>query len=122
MNRIISKQVNNIKKVQKPWGSEVIFAENELYSGKLLLINEGCRTSLHYHKEKDETFYIYSGKIVMERGDTKITPSCNEAIRIRPNVIHRITAIESSVVFEVSTPHRGTERLEDDYGRQDNSG
>ncbi|MCK4787369.1 MAG: hypothetical protein KAV87_26665, partial [Desulfobacteraceae bacterium] len=109
-------------RVEKPWGYEVVFAENELYTGKLLLINEGCRTSLQYHKVKDETFYINSGKVVIEIGNTKVTPSCNEAIRIRPNVIHRITAIESSVVFEVSTPHKGTVRLEDDYGRQDSSG
>ena len=119
---IISKRANNAKRIEKPWGSEVIFADNELYTGKLLLINGGCRTSLHYHKEKDETFYINSGKVVIEIGDAKITPSCNEAIRIRPNVIHRITAIESSVIFEVSTPHKGTARLEDDYGRKDSSG
>lgn len=119
---IISKQANSAKRIEKPWGSEVIFANNELYTGKLLSINKGCRTSLHYHKEKDETFYINSGKVVMEIGDTKIIPSCNEAIRIRPNVIHRITAIESSVIFEVSTPQKGTMRLEDDYGRKGSSG
>ncbi len=119
---IISKQVNSTKRVEKPWGYEVVFAENELYTGKLLCINEGCRTSLQYHKEKDETFYINSGKVLIEIGDTKVTPLCNEAIRIKPNVVHRITAIESSVVFEVSTPHKDTVRLGDDYGRQDSSG
>jgi mannose-6-phosphate isomerase len=119
---IISKQVNSTKKVEKPWGGEIIIADNELYTGKLLCIKKGCRTSLQYHKEKDETFYISSGKVLIEIGDTKITPSCNEAIRIRPGIVHRITAIESSVVFEVSTPHKGTVRLGDDYGRQDSSG
>ena len=119
---IINKQVNGTKRVEKPWGCEVIFADNELYTGKLLYINEGCRTSLQYHKEKDETFYISSGKVELEIGDTKVTPSINEAIRIKPGVIHRITAIESSVVFEVSTPHKDTVRLEDDYGRKDSSG
>ena len=122
MDSISSKQINNIIRVEKPWGCEVIFADNELYTGKLLFINEGCRTSLQYHEEKDETFYINSGKVVIEIGDSKAMISCNEAIRIKPNVIHRITAIESSVVFEVSTPHKDTVRLEDDYGRQDCSG
>ncbi len=113
---IISKE-NCVKRVEKPWGYEIIIADNELYTGKMLCINEGCRTSLQYHKEKDETFYISSGKVEVEIGDTKVTPLCNETIRIRPNVVHRITAIESSVIFEVSTPHKGTVRLEDDYGR-----
>jgi len=117
MADIGGKQVNSAKRVEKPWGCEVIFAENELYTGKLLCINEGCRTSLQYHEEKDETFYISSGKVVVEIDDKKVTPSGNEAVRIKPNVIHRITAIESSVVFEVSTPHKGTVRIEDDYGR-----
>ena len=114
---VISKQVNSTKRVEKPWGYEVVIAENELYTGKLLCINEGCRTSLQYHREKDETFYVSSGKVEVEIGDTKVTPSCNETIRIRPNVVHRISAIKSSVIFEVSTPHKGTVRLEDDYGR-----
>jgi len=86
-----------------------------------LLVNKDCRTSLQYHKEKDETFYISSGKVVVEIGDTKVTPSRNEVIRIKPGVVHRITAIESSVVIEVSTPHKGTVRLEDDYDRKDSS-
>ena len=118
---IISKK-NSTKRVEKPWGCEIIIADNEFYTGKMLCINEGCRTSLQYHKEKDETFYVSSGKVMVETGDKKVTSSCNEVIRIKPNVVHRITAIESSVVFEVSTPHKGTVRLEDDYGRKDSSG
>lgn len=121
MDSITNHQINNTRKVEKPWGYEIIFADTDLYTGKLIIINKGCRTSLQYHEKKDETFYFSSGKVVLQIGDTKITPSCNEAIRIRPNVIHRIMAIESSVLLEVSTPHKGTTRLEDDYGRKDSS-
>ena len=115
-------QANSISEVEKPWGRELILADNELYTGKILIVNKGCRTSLQYHEDKDETFYLYSGNIVVEIASKKISPSRNESIRIRPNVVHRITAIESSVVLEVSTPHKGTLRLEDDYGRQNSSG
>jgi mannose-6-phosphate isomerase len=115
-------QASCISEVEKPWGRELILADNELYAGKILIVNKGCRTSLQYHGDKDETFYLYSGKIVVEIEGKKISPSHNESIRIRPNVVHRITAIESSIIIEVSTPHKGTVRLEDDYGRQNSSG
>lgn len=115
-------QADGVTEVDKPWGRELILAANELYSGKILIFNKGCRTSLQYHEDKDETFYLYSGKIMVEIDGKNISPSHNESIRIRPQVVHRITAIESSVVLEVSTPHNGTVRLEDDYGRQNSSG
>lgn len=115
-------QENSISKVDKPWGQELILAANELYSGKILMVNKGCRTSLQYHEDKDETFYLYSGKITVEIDGKEISPTRNESIRIRPQVVHRISAIETSIILEVSTPHNGTVRLEDDYGRENSSG
>jgi len=52
----------------KVWGSEVWFANNSLYCGKILNFNKGHQSSLHFHKIKDETFYLLSGKIDFQIG------------------------------------------------------
>ena len=53
------------KEVQKVWGSEE-WIVNRAYCGKKLILNKGFRCSMHYHKNKDETFYILKGKVLME--------------------------------------------------------
>ena len=45
------------KRVDKPWGHEVWWAQTESYAGKLLVVNAGHALSLQYHREKDETSY-----------------------------------------------------------------
>jgi quercetin dioxygenase-like cupin family protein len=45
------------------------------------------------------------------------------AFRIRPGTVHRIRALEDTVMLEVSTPHLDdVVRLEDQYGRTDAPG
>ena len=59
-----------IKHVPKGWGYEKWIVNTEDYCGKLLYFEEGKRCSFHYHKSKDETFYLQSGKILLYYGDT----------------------------------------------------
>ncbi len=47
-----------IKKVNKVWGSEEWIVNNSTYCGKILNIKKGYRSSIHYHKNKHETFYL----------------------------------------------------------------
>jgi len=110
--------------VHKPWGSEVILVNNELYCGKILTIYQDKRLSLQYHKKKQETIYILSGKIRLEYDDNgKMYVEdldCGEVRTIKPMVTHRMTALTNSAeVIEISTPHSDddTVRLEDDFGR-----
>jgi mannose-6-phosphate isomerase-like protein (cupin superfamily) len=58
-----------IKKVTKLWGMEFWIANNDLYCGKLLTLNSGFQSSLHYHKKKTETFYVVSGEMKLEYVD-----------------------------------------------------
>ena len=57
--------------VEKGWGSETIFATNDLYCGKLLNFKQGAKFSMHMHKVKDETWHVLSGKFVVKIIDTK---------------------------------------------------
>ena len=110
-----------MRKVEKPWGHEIIWAETANYVGKLLHINAGHRLSLQFHRVKEETVYVVSGTLYVYDGDggiTKLNPG--QSFHVNPLQVHRFGANESAVeIMEVSTPHLDdVVRLEDDYQRQ----
>jgi len=109
-----------VRKVKKPWGYEIVWAETQDYVGKLLHINAGHRLSLQYHKTKEETVYVLSGILYNydEYGNiTKFTKG--QTYHVTPGAIHRFGANESHVeLMEVSTNHLDdVVRLADDYKR-----
>jgi mannose-6-phosphate isomerase len=110
-------------KVDKPWGYELHWAITEHYLGKVLHINKGEALSLQYHERKDECQYIVKGSIDMELGGpdgvlTKHRMRAGDTLHITPGTRHRVTAVEDTDIFEVSTPEiEDVVRLEDRYGR-----
>ena len=56
------------RKIEKPWGYELVYAETEKYVGKILFVYKGV-SSLQYHKIKDESMYIYKGIAELEIGN-----------------------------------------------------
>jgi mannose-6-phosphate isomerase len=112
---------------RKPWGHEIWWTETEQYAGKLLIVNVGHRLSLRFHREKDETSYLLSGRLRLLQGPSEdaLVESeigAGEAWRNEPGVVHSIEALEESVVLEVSTPHLDdVVRIRDHYGRADSS-
>jgi mannose-6-phosphate isomerase len=111
------------KRVEKPWGREVWFAHTDRYAGKLLYVNAGHRLSVQYHKAKDETSYLLSGRLLLSTGDDPdrldVTEIADGAVwRNEPGALHTIEALEDSIVVEVSTPELDdVVRLSDRYGR-----
>jgi len=111
------------RKIEKPWGFEILFAETPRYAGKVLFVRKGCRLSLQYHKVKDEVLYVHEGKVHMEiewDGEHKesLTLGAGGCVRVTPRTKHRLTAMEATMLFEASTPELDdVVRLEDDYGR-----
>jgi quercetin dioxygenase-like cupin family protein len=90
---------------KKVWGSEEWIANTDQYCGKILNLNKGYRCSIHYHKIKDETFYISEGKVLMEVGNELKIMKAGESQRIIPGTKHRFTGLEDSVIVEFSTHH-----------------
>jgi mannose-6-phosphate isomerase-like protein (cupin superfamily) len=115
------------RKVEKPWGWELVWAEAEDYVGKLLFVRAGESLSLQYHERKDESWLVQEGRARLELGGVgseletvEITPG--DAFRFRPQTVHRVTAVEDTLVVEVSTNHLAdVVRLEDRYGREGTS-
>jgi mannose-6-phosphate isomerase len=116
------------RKVEKPWGHELIWAETEHYVGKLLFVKAGESLSLQFHREKDESWLVQVGRAKLELGSAGDSILDEEVIapgscfRFRPGTVHRLTALEDTTIVEVSTPQLDdVVRLEDRYGRQGTS-
>jgi mannose-6-phosphate isomerase len=114
------------QRVEKPWGHELVWALSEDYAGKLLSVKAGHELSLQFHRQKDESWYLLEGRAELELAGPgeKVTTSevvvPGAAFRIRPGTVHRIRALEDTVMLEVSTPQlEDVVRLEDQYGRAD---
>lgn len=112
-----------VRRVDKPWGHELIFAHTDRYAGKLLVIKAGHRLSRQYHQRKDEAFFVQSGRaqVELETPDGKkatVILEPGDALRLTPGIRHLTMAIIDTVIFEVSTPELDdVVRLSDDYGR-----
>ena len=117
------------RRVDKPWGYELIFAHTDQYVGKVLFVRAGQALSLQYHEVKDEAWYVESGRASLELGTVgdggpleTVELTAGDAYRFRPGTIHRVAAIEDVTILEVSTPHLDdVVRLEDRYGREGTS-
>lgn len=103
--------------VEKGWGHELIWATNDKYCGKLLKFNKGAKFSMHFHSEKDETWYVLSGKFVVKVIDTKNAAVFDHVLtegdtwRNLPLAPHQVICQEEGVLIEVSTP----DSIEDNY-------
>jgi mannose-6-phosphate isomerase len=116
------------RRVDKPWGYELIWALTDLYCGKLLVVNAGQALSMQFHREKDESWYVLEGRAEIEmagageKAPTREVVTAGAAFRITPGTVHRVRAVEDTTILEVSTPQiDDVVRLEDSYGREGTS-
>jgi quercetin dioxygenase-like cupin family protein len=97
--------------IPKGWGHEIIFENNELYCGKLLVFKKGCKFSMHYHMIKDETWYVQEGEFLYRWIDTETAEVVTEtlvvgdSVRQLPGQPHQLEALTDGTIYEVSTQH-----------------
>ena len=118
----------DVRRVEKPWGHELIWALTDGYCGKVLFVKAGASLSLQFHREKEESWLVQSGRARLELGDAGkavlqqeiVAPGA--AFHFVPGTVHRVTALEDTTILEVSTPQLDdVVRLEDAYGREGTS-
>jgi mannose-6-phosphate isomerase-like protein (cupin superfamily) len=103
--------------VKKGWGHELIWATNEKYCGKLMKFNKGAKFSMHFHAEKDESWYVLDGLFMIKFIETKdasvheVTLKAGEVWRNRPLQPHQVICLEEGTIIEVSTP----DSVQDNY-------
>ena len=112
-----------IKRIDKPWGKEEVWADTENYIGKILTILPRQMLSLQYHKYKQETIYVLSGVLRYwnsENNKEYQDLKAGSVVQIEPNQLHRFGCAtdESTILIEVSTQHKDDiVRLKDIYNR-----
>ena len=116
------------RRVEKPWGWELIWAETEAYAGKILFVKAGESLSLQFHNEKDEAWYVLEGRAHVQLGAKgerlleEAVVTAGAAFHFQPGTVHRVRALEDTRILEVSTPQLDdVVRLEDSYGRKGTS-
>ena len=105
-------------KVEKVWGSEKWIVNNDLYCGKILSLKKMFRCSLHYHKNKTETFYVLKGQVLLEVDDNAYMLSPGSAVDIYPNQKHRFTGLKDSQIIEFSTHHEDSDSYRDEESKK----
>ena len=116
-----------VRRVEKPWGHELIWAETDRYAGKILVIEVGRRLSLQYHDRKLESIFVVSGRLRLHLEDATGVVRVEEigpgAARLVPvGRRHRYEAIDRVEIFEVSSPELDdVVRISDDFGREGTS-
>jgi quercetin dioxygenase-like cupin family protein len=111
-----------MRKIDKPWGHELIWAESPKYVGKVVTILAGKRQPLQYHKIKDKSIMVQSGTLKLEIGAPNerksLTLNPGDTHHIFPGVIYRLSGITDVEILEVSTSEMAdVVKIEDDYGK-----
>jgi mannose-6-phosphate isomerase len=121
----LDRFASEVRRVEKPWGFEIVYALTDRYCGKVLFVRAGEQLSLQFHRNKDEVIYVHEGRIELEIGEPggpldREVIGPGRAFRLSPGIVHRWRALEDTLVLETSTPELDdVVRLEDRYGRAD---
>jgi quercetin dioxygenase-like cupin family protein len=103
--------------VKKGWGHELIWCTTDKYCGKLLRFDQGSKFSMHFHAEKDETWYVLEGKFIVKYIDTHNAEVYEKELNVgdvwhnKPLMPHQVICVEEGTIIEVSTP----DSIEDNY-------
>ena len=94
----------------KDWGEELLIGHAEgLYTLKRLTYRAGKKGPLQHHVEKDETFYLHTGRarVTWEEGGILVCRLMEpgESYHIPPGAVHQFEALSECVVYEASTAH-----------------
>jgi len=104
-------------RVEKGWGSEEIWVSNDRYCSKFMHFNTGAKFSMHFHREKEETWHVMSGKFLLRFIQTsnaqifEYDGTEGNVFHIAPLIPHQVVCIEAGTILEVSTP----DSVEDNY-------
>ena len=105
-----------VKEIEKDWGSEIVLANTNLYSGRKLILHKDDEIDLHYHEKKDKTIFVDKGKILIEFFDGDCMDEDilyeGDSIRIVPGQLHKILGLEESVLIEIANCHIDSDDFE----------
>jgi mannose-6-phosphate isomerase len=108
--------------VDKPWGRVATYALNQPSSVRVISVEAGRETSVHYHRMRDETWVVLDPGLTIEIGNRTIATEPGQEFMIPAEETHRIRCAgpQAGRILEIAygyTSEDDTQRLEDPYGR-----
>jgi mannose-6-phosphate isomerase-like protein (cupin superfamily) len=108
--------------VDKPWGKVVTYALNQPSSVRVITVEPGQETSVHYHQMRDEMWIVLDDGLKVQIGNRTVDASPGEEFMVSAETTHRIAneGDHRGRVLEIAygyTTEDDTLRLEDAYGR-----
>ncbi|GIU96578.1 MAG: hypothetical protein KatS3mg013_0381 [Actinomycetota bacterium] len=108
--------------LDKPWGKVATYALNQPASVRVITVEPGKETSVHYHRMRDETWVVLDPGLTVEIGNRVVEAQPGEEFTIPAEETHRIrcTGPARGRILEIAygyTSEDDTQRLEDPYGR-----
>ena len=108
--------INSTHIVPKNWGHENVICNNSKYCGKILVIEKNKFCSLHFHKLKEEDFFVLEGTIQLTiqkiENDVRIGEiettilKQGDVVNLKPYTLHRFCGIDDiNKLIEFSTQH-----------------
>jgi mannose-6-phosphate isomerase-like protein (cupin superfamily) len=97
-------------RVEKSWGAERIWITNERYTSKFMDFKKDSKFSMHFHVQKDEAWYVLSGKFNLKVINTDNSEVIERELNVGdvwrniPLLPHQLTCLEEGTILEVSTP------------------
>ena len=97
-----------MRRINRPWGYETIWAESSRYLAKIVAIMSGKHTVLQMHKIKDTTFLVQRGTVKIEHGtsksDLKTTQlEAGQAWNVPSGTLYRFFAVTDVEMIEASS-------------------
>ena len=108
--------------VDKPWGKVATYALNQPSSVRVITVEPGQETSVHYHRMRDEMWVVLDPGLTIEIGNRVVQTAPGEEFMVAAEETHRIgnEGATRGRVLEIAygyTTEDDTQRLEDAYGR-----
>jgi len=108
--------------VDKPWGKVVTYALNQPSSVRVISVEPGQETSVHYHQMRDEMWVVLDAGLTLQIGNRVVDAAPGEEFMVAAETAHRIAnhgevrgrVLENAYGY---TTEDDTLRLQDDYGR-----
>jgi len=108
--------------VDKPWGKVVTYALNQPSSVRVITVEPGQETSVHFHRLRDEMWVVLDPGLTIAIGNRVVQAVPGDEFQVSAETAHRITngGQTRGRVLEIAygyTTEDDSERLQDDYGR-----
>jgi sialic acid synthase SpsE/mannose-6-phosphate isomerase-like protein (cupin superfamily) len=98
------------------FGLSMLTLINREYSKKVIIILPGQKNPIHYHKKKEETFFILHGDFIINIDGIEKKLEKGQMLTVDRGVKHSLASENGCILEEISTTHYHDDSFYDDDG------